>query len=472
MNIQEIRVSDCYPSPTNPRGEVDIKSESFKDLVSSIQEKGIIVPIVVRINKPMKGKRYEVIAGNRRFRAAMELKLEKIPADILNLSDSEAREIQIIENLHREGVHPLDEGFAYRELMEKGKLEVESVAAKCGKPISYIKQRLHLTNLNKKAADFFRNGKMSAGHAVLVSRLDDSEQNEALKRIENVDPDIADLREWIRVRAMKKITANTPWKDHAEAVAALAPCPECSKRKGPTLFGEKEANQCEDPKCFARKLAAHIQIVKDDFKEKKIPLTLVAGGYIFGDNLPKGVLPHDQYRTLNDKEKCDSEHKALIVAGDLDDGLGKIIRICTDEKCKVHGSRRGTVHRLTPKELKERRDSIKREEDKKKREAKEVEDAVKKVKLPIGSKAINVLLEIMVREIRDDGRRELVKLKGWEVLRTNQNRGWGDKKTLSPDYDKTLRENAKKMTDEEKLRLIFQGFIMSNWEKKKILKML
>ncbi len=222
-------------------------------------------------------------------------------------------------------------------------------------------------------------------------------------------------------------------------------------------------------RCFARKLAAHIQVVKEEFKARKEPLTLVAGGYV--SNLEKGVQSYNEYRKLGAKEKCPSEHKALVVAGDTDDSLGEILRICTDKSCKVHGAREGTVHRLTPKELAARRAAVKREEAKKKREAKEIENAVKKVSLPIGPKAITALLEIMMSEIRTDGQRGLVKAKGWEVLRP-KHAGWNGKVVQQVDYNLTLRKQVEKMTDEQKLRLVFEGFLSSNWERKKIIKLL
>lgn len=460
MKITNLNVADCYVSPTNPRKNVG--KDSFKDLVASIKEKGVIVPVIAR----KKGTVYEIVAGNRRLLAATEAGLKEIPADVRDMTDAEAREIQIIENLHREDVHPLEEGAAYRELMEKGKQEIASIAVKTGKSEAYVRGRLALTDLSPKAADAFRKGTISAGHAALICRLEPADQEKALKRVIDYETDVAELREWIQELTLRKLSAAPPWKDHAAAVAAMAPCAECSKRSGPSLFNEKEAGQCPDPLCFARKLAAHCAVVKQEFAQKKTPLTLVAGGYV--SQLEKGVLSYHDYRKLGAKEKCPSEHAALVVQGDLDDGLGEILRICTDKGCKVHGAREGTSHKLTPKELAARRAAVKREENKQKREAKEIENAAKKVKLPIGPKAINALLEIMIREIREDGIRSVVKGRGWEVLRVKVT--YQTKPALS--YQATLRAQAKNMTDEQRLQLVFEGFLSSNWDRNKIIKML
>lgn len=187
----------------------------------------------------------------------------------------------------------------------------------------------------------------------------------------------------------------------------------------------------------------------------------------------RGVISHDEYRKLGAKEKCPSEHKALVVAGDLDDGLGEILRICTDKGCKIHGAREGTVHHLTPKELAARRAAATREANKKKAEAKEIENAAKKVKLPLGSKPIAALIEIMIREVREDGIRDLVKAKRWEALRKTE-KNWNDKVVSRLDYQGTLRAQVKSMTDEQRLRLVFEGFLSSTWtgERRRIIKLL
>src|ERR1035441_7098690 len=104
MQLQEVKVSACYESETNPRGK-DFGGKAFDELVASIREKGVLTPILVRPSTMKKGD-FEVVAGNRRFRAAYQLKLETIPAQVQAMTDSEAREAQIVENLQRQDVHP------------------------------------------------------------------------------------------------------------------------------------------------------------------------------------------------------------------------------------------------------------------------------------------------------------------------------------------------------------------------------
>jgi ParB family chromosome partitioning protein len=172
-SLQSVKVSECVESATNPRGN-KFEGKEFDELVASVQEKGVLMPILVRAQK---GK-FEVVAGNRRFRAAKQVGLKEIPAHIAEMTDIEAREAQIVENLQRADVHPLEEGAAYRDLIEQSGYDVEAVGAKVGKSESYVRNRLVLTNLIKKAQQSFREGIITAGHAALVARLDE----EAAKR--------------------------------------------------------------------------------------------------------------------------------------------------------------------------------------------------------------------------------------------------------------------------------------------------
>ena len=152
MQLINIKVSLCVESETNPRGK-DFEDASFKELVASVKEKGVLVPVLAR---PREGKEFEIVAGNRRFRAAKKAGLDVIPAHVVEMTDDEAQEAQIVENLQRADVHPLEEGEAYRKLIEDGGRKVADVAVKVGKSESYVRQRLFLTNLSDKAKKLYR----------------------------------------------------------------------------------------------------------------------------------------------------------------------------------------------------------------------------------------------------------------------------------------------------------------------------
>ena len=179
MKLQLIKVTLAYESDTNPRGK-KFEGPSFDDLVASIKEKGVLVPVIAR-PKEKGGKSFEIVAGNRRFRAAGLAGLKEIPARVEELSDDEAREVQIIENLQREDVHPLEEGEAYHKIIEESKYEIAAIAAKVGKSETYVRQRLFLTNLSEKSAKAYRKGDITDGHAVLIAKLSPNDQIEAVK---------------------------------------------------------------------------------------------------------------------------------------------------------------------------------------------------------------------------------------------------------------------------------------------------
>lgn len=157
--IREIPVADVTPNPYQPRREFN--PDKLRELTASIREKGVIQPVVVR---PKEGK-YELIAGERRLRAAQEIGLEKIPAVIRDVSDGEALEIALIENIQREELNPIDEAEAYRQLINEFTLTQEELAKKVGKDRSTITNFLRLLNLPLAIQDQVADGMLSMGHA-------------------------------------------------------------------------------------------------------------------------------------------------------------------------------------------------------------------------------------------------------------------------------------------------------------------
>ncbi|MDI6791467.1 MAG: ParB/RepB/Spo0J family partition protein [bacterium] len=157
--IREIPVADVTPNPYQPRREFN--PDKLRELTASIREKGVIQPVVVR---PKEGK-YELIAGERRLRAAQEIGLEKIPAVIRDVSDGEALEIALIENIQREELNPIDEAEAYRQLINEFTLTQEELGKKVGKDRSTITNFLRLLNLPLAIQDQVADGMLSMGHA-------------------------------------------------------------------------------------------------------------------------------------------------------------------------------------------------------------------------------------------------------------------------------------------------------------------
>ena len=171
-NIANIKIGVISPNRFQPRKQFD--PERHKELAASIKEKGIIQPILIR---PVKdGKGFEIIAGERRLRAAKELGLEEMPAIIKKVSDEEALELSLIENIQREELNPIEEAYAYKELIDKFNLAQEDIARAVGKDRSTISNTLRLLKLPKKIQDYVSRGTLSMGHARAILGIENEKQ--------------------------------------------------------------------------------------------------------------------------------------------------------------------------------------------------------------------------------------------------------------------------------------------------------
>jgi ParB family chromosome partitioning protein len=165
-NIEDISVN-----PYQPRKE--FSQEAIESLSLSIKEKGILQPLIVRENK--QGNGYELIAGERRLRAAKSAGLKEVPIIIQNLGDKEVLEVALVENILRENLSPLEEGEAYQKLIDDFSHTQEKIAEIVGKSRSYIANTLRLLSLPEKVKDLINKGDLSAGHARCLVGLENAE---------------------------------------------------------------------------------------------------------------------------------------------------------------------------------------------------------------------------------------------------------------------------------------------------------
>ena len=157
--VSEIKVSDIKPNPNQPRRK--FKSKALDELSNSILEKGVITPITVR----ELDKGYEIIAGERRWRAAKKAKLKSIPAYVLHIdSEAEMMEVALIENIQRENLNAIEEAEGYAVLNSKYDLSHEDIAKKIGKKRTTISNALRLLKLPVEIRRSIRDGEISAGH--------------------------------------------------------------------------------------------------------------------------------------------------------------------------------------------------------------------------------------------------------------------------------------------------------------------
>ena len=179
--FKHIRISDIQKNPYQPRKE--FSEEKIKELAQSIKENGLIQPIIVR-QSPVIG--YEILAGERRYRASIAAGLSEVPVIIKKLSDQDMMIHSIIENLQREDLNPIEEAKAYQSLIDKGYTHAE-IADKMGKSRPYITNLVRLLTLPDFILTEVETGKLSQAHARLLIQLPVKEQKNLLHRIQTED---------------------------------------------------------------------------------------------------------------------------------------------------------------------------------------------------------------------------------------------------------------------------------------------
>lgn len=167
---QQLPIDRIAPNPDQPRRDFD--EAALKELSESIAEKGIIQPLIVRAD-PSDAARYQIVAGERRWRAAQMARLHEVPAVIREFDDTEVLEIAIIENIQRADLNPVEEAMGYRQLQDKFGHTQEQLSTALGKSRSHIANLMRLLNLPEEVLTWLREDKLSAGHARALITADD-----------------------------------------------------------------------------------------------------------------------------------------------------------------------------------------------------------------------------------------------------------------------------------------------------------
>jgi len=205
--IWQVDIDRISPNQYQPRKE--FLPEKIQELAASIKEKGILQPILVRRS----GERYEIIAGERRWRAAQAAGLHRVPVIILEAKNQESLELALIENIQRHDLNPLEEADAYEQLINEFGLTQQEVATKVGKERATVANTLRLLSLPQEVKQLISNGELSVGHAKALMALQDPiKQKELAKRIQS---------EKLTVRAAEKLI-QTMDKRRSVAGTALA----------------------------------------------------------------------------------------------------------------------------------------------------------------------------------------------------------------------------------------------------------
>ena len=173
---RDLSIDAIVPNPFQPRR--DFNEEHLAELADSIGSEGLLQPIVVRKD----GDAYQLIAGERRWRACQQLNLRTIPARIVEASDASSATISLIENLQREGLNPIEEAIGFASLLRDFDLTQEQVGERVGKNRATIANALRLLQLDKEVQGYLRMGRLSQGHAKALLSIEDKAQRAVLAR--------------------------------------------------------------------------------------------------------------------------------------------------------------------------------------------------------------------------------------------------------------------------------------------------
>lgn len=355
-NFQTLPISALIPSPYNPRKHFD--DAKLAELAASIKEKGVLEPILVRPIEALRGgeykadrQYYEIVAGERRFRAAKTAGLTEIPTIVRQLSDGEAAEIAIVENAQRADLTPVEEARGFKMLIDQFGYTVEDAALKMGLSAKTVAQRLRLLVLPEKALKALDEGLLPLGSAVHLSRLADEKlRAQAAKLVLQGDwrtngkaLSPGDTLSLIRRRFMTELSAaGFPTAD-ANLLPGVGACTACPHRSGAQadLFDELgKKDLCLNTACFARKKEAHRDRVLAEAQQQ--------GLKVLSEKEAKQVWRYTPGVVTHDAAYVEAKDKFAGDAGNKKRSYEKIIGKRVEPVIAVDDA--NVVHRLYPKE--------------------------------------------------------------------------------------------------------------------------
>jgi len=424
-----VSVKLIQESTTNQRHNFD--QVSLQELADSIKSKGILSPLLLR----PKGKGYEVVFGARRFRAAKLAGLKEVPANVRAISDDEAIDIQIIENIQRQDINSMEEAEGFKYLIENKKYEVKSIAEKIGKSESYVRLKLQLNKLIPKVADLLRDNKFTYAQASLIARLSNDKQAEILKAIGNdYESSPSEIRKWIQNNNDKELSKAPFRLDLTNLINGVVACTICPYNTAveKELFPElSKKNICTNPKCYNEKVKANLERKINEFKDKGIEPVQVCTGWGAEMLGSKKLIGEDTYTECKEKDK--GAKPAIIMKSYDQSKIGKVIYIKDRSTGSGSSSSVGSGKSINEKinEARNKNNNIIRIEafnfimEKILIELKEKKD--------LSAETKKAFLKIAFSHIDHDTKCKIKNLLKWDVMKY--------KKDSWVDYDKFLIEN-------------------------------
>ncbi len=342
-------------SATNPRRIFE--DDALKELAESIRVQGVLSPLLVR---PLNERSFEIVAGARRYRAAQMAEAATVPVRIVNLTDAETLVAQLIENLQRRDVHPMEEAQGFRALLnlEEPKYSIEQIAARTGKSPVYCCARLKLTELAPVAVEAFYREEIGVGHALLLAKLQPAQQEQALaacfkedwsggdRKAKRILLPVRNLQFWIESNILLILKLAPFDKRDAQLLPAAGSCVDCPKQTGHNklLFAEWAAQQgqrCTDPTCYQAKIDAHVAKAIAA-KPKLVQISTAYGQQQEGS----ATLPRNKYVEVRPEKPSTKEEanrpefktcrfttEAIVSEGSE---KGELRKVCAQADCPVH----------------------------------------------------------------------------------------------------------------------------------------
>ncbi|MGB8472575.1 MAG: ParB/RepB/Spo0J family partition protein [Candidatus Acidiferrum sp.] len=434
--VRELKLEQLAESKTNPRGHCD--ETALAELAASIRLHGVLQPVIVRPHPDGRRDAFELVVGSRRCQASKLARRETIRATVRELTDSQVIELQLVENLHREDVHELDDasGYAALQRLNPNLYTVETIAQKIGRSPAYVSGRLQLEKLVDEAKRAFRAARITVSHAFEIARLQEHDQQRALRecfpehrsvvaalkdgKAEAVT--VRELRAWIEMEIHLDL-ANAPFSPQdACLLPSAGSCTKCPKRTGnnPLLFPETglKKSTCTDRDCYRRKVAAIVQLRVAPLEAQGEKILRVTQTPAWQAQRPASVLCEGQFHRAKQGGECPTTKPAVVVDGKH---AGTLFHLCQNDKCPVHAT--VTWYQPTPQEQQRRRKErfVERVE---KESRVRLLDSIRK-KLPDSlTRPDNEMVALdYFGRLGHDAQRRLVKIYEWEEKKTKAS--WG-----------------------------------------------
>lgn len=356
--LQPVLTASLHPSPTNPRKT--FAGDAWDAFVENVRAVGIMQPILVRpwpegqavsgvyaLGVPL----YEIVAGERRYRAAIACGLDMVPALIRDLSTAEVVRLQMVENLQREDLHPLEEAEGYALMVREHGFSADTLAAEIGKSRAYIYGRMKLLDARDEVKAAMRTGELAMSIGELIARIPSPAlQAQAMYEVLHDEMTHRAAARHIQERYMLALKSAPFPRDDADLVPAAGTCMACPKRTGNAqdLFADVSGTDvCTDPDCYRDKRVANMRrlqakaeaagatVVAGDEAKKILPYG--ADNYATGSFAKASSLAYEMPRKDGEWQKIGDIAKAAGVEPVLvaDEDSGKLVKVYDTKKIKA-----------------------------------------------------------------------------------------------------------------------------------------